>query len=467
MQTLLADRGRDYLDARARLEAHPDVATDALLARLGTEQGPAERSRLLSVLSGMDAPGLSAMLAEQLRASLLGGQGEAPWLEMLVSRGAEAVEPLAHLVGDQELELAQRAVLLDALVQAMPTPRIDELVAMVGRGHSDLQQQLARSLVRRARSDRASVEPLVSGLGRVIDDAAAPGRPRAAALALLSRVQPDDPALTGRLVGIVDTDDGPFILQAGAARALGGRGPDADAALGRLVERHADAARALDQRSELLVAEALAALPDPTAVALADRLDLRTSPAPRLASLGWALQSLPAGHGWLDEALEHPWPEVRAASLGRVDGSCENDTVKRLSTAAGPQSGGGDADGRVGRAALMALGRCGGKQALGAVEKVLRSDGVPFEQRASAGQVLIETDPARGIEAVVDVLRSDPPPGLAEQLAATLGMAAEPSPEQQGVLVDALCRAAQSYPNAARTSLDSMRKVAPGARCEE
>ena len=114
LERVLHERGRPYLEARARLEAAPALAAPAVAARLRRIPAPtaAEERRLLALLSGMARPEDLEMFATQLRrdvaASHKSTPGErdelraaGPWRAILREQGAAAVPALTALVGDR------------------------------------------------------------------------------------------------------------------------------------------------------------------------------------------------------------------------------------------------------------------------------------------------------------------------------------------------------------------------------
>ncbi|HLT39393.1 MAG TPA: HEAT repeat domain-containing protein, partial [Enhygromyxa sp.] len=154
---------------------------------------------------------------------------------------------------------------------------------------------------------------------------------------------------------------------------------------------------------------------------------------------------------------------VRRAALTRVaeSGSCEKQLVRSLARIAGPVSGGGDEDARVGRAAVGALGRCGDPLAFKSLRELLDDTGVDITQRAEAARQLAEHDPT-GADYVAELLLDGRFPDLTRELALALGHASEPSE----VVHEALCRVARANPMVASTAHESLSRVFPGESSE-
>jgi hypothetical protein len=165
LDRLLQERGRPYLEARARLEANPSLAAPAVATRLRRVPAPtaAEERRLLALLAGMARPEDLEVFAAQLRrdvaASHQRSPGErdesraaAPWRAILREQGAAAVPVLTALVGDRELGSDLRALVLGDLVAVTPAEQLAPLVDLVGGGALELRQALRVALARRAQS---------------------------------------------------------------------------------------------------------------------------------------------------------------------------------------------------------------------------------------------------------------------------------------------------------------------------
>src|SRR5690606_3431556 len=131
------------------------------------------------------------------------------------------------------------------------------------------------------------------------------------------------------------------------------------------------AERRHEQRSEILGSLALAGLDAKPAAALVDDLQLTRAEAPRIASVAYGAANLPVDGAWLDESQRHPWPEVRAAALARVDGPCAAPILRRLRDGTATEGPAFEADPAVAREVLVALGRCGGPEAFAALQAVV------------------------------------------------------------------------------------------------
>lgn len=464
VELVLHDRGKGYLDARARLEEHPAEAAPAVIARLEgvPAPGPEQRDRLLFVLAALEQPEHASLFGEQLRSALIGKRSTEIWLQLLRRQGEAATDVLIGLVGDRELDNVARGELLELLVELAPRERLGELMAMVGRGSSELQDYLRRAVVRRAKQADADASAIAAGIDDDLDtDAGEPER-HAKLLILRAACCTADDAFRARLERLVGDEQAAFEVRVAAIDGLG-RLALGELALRELVEAEAAAALAGEQAAELLVTLALEALPAALGRELVEPLDLLRADAPRLAALGYQLAPLADDHAWLAASLEHAWPEVRKAALDRVEGRCDKTTIKRLYAAAGPHSKSGDRDARVGRAAVVALGRCSEHDAgvFALLGKLLDDGGVEVSQRAEAARQLVLRDP-KGPDEVAAALVDGAHTELGRELASALAK----SPEPSDAVADALCRAAQGNPMVASTAQQSFEALFPGESCE-
>ncbi|HEY8379141.1 MAG TPA: hypothetical protein VIK91_21760, partial [Nannocystis sp.] len=129
IELILTGRGRDYLDARARLERHPDVAAPLVAARLTAVPAPtvAEQRRLLALLSGIARPEDAALFADALRRDVAAAVKQSqeqgielaaaePWRAILRAQGAAAAPALTGLVAEKTFSEELRGLLLGDLV---------------------------------------------------------------------------------------------------------------------------------------------------------------------------------------------------------------------------------------------------------------------------------------------------------------------------------------------------------------
>lgn len=465
VEIVLVDRGKGYLEARARLEDHPAVAAPAVLARLEgvPAPGPEQRDRLLFVLAALEQPEFAALFGEQLRSALIGKRSPDIWVQLLRRQGAAATDVLIGLVGDRELDNGSRGDLLELLVELAPGERLGELMAMVGRGSTELQDHLRRAVVRRAKQSPAEDQAIAGGIDGDLDRDPGDADRHARLLILRAACCSPDTGFSGRLEQLVADEQVAFEVRVAAIDGLGRLALGEDV-LAALVQREAKAALAGKQRAELLVTLALEALPESRGREIGAQLDLLAAEAPRLASLGYRLAPLNADHAWLDESQQHAWPEVRKAALDRVEGSCDKPTTRRLGEAAGPQSKGGDVDTRVGRAAVVALGRCSEHDAgvFSLLGKLLDDGAVEVSQRAEAARQLVVRDP-EGPDRVAKALIDGAHVELGRELASVLAKTPEPSE----AVADALCRAAQGNPMIAGAAHQSFQTLFPGESCAD
>ena len=459
IEVILVDRGKAYLNARARLEQHPEFAAEAVIARLEAvpAPGPNKRNRLLNVLAALEQPEHVAMFGEQLRVAMIQGRPTALWMQLLRKQGSAATDVLVELVGDRELSDAQRSLLLEALIELTDRDALGELMAMVGRGSSDLQDTLRRTLIRRARANAEDRRAIAAGIDEDLqDDVDDEGR-FAQLLILRAACCESDPGFAERLERLVADPAAPFQVRVAAIDGLGRLGIGDDV-LQALIREQGKAALEGSQAGEILVALALDALPT-GAPELVAELGLINAAAPRLAELGYRFTALAPDHTWLDHSQTHAWPEVRKAALVRVAeaGGCDKQTVRALAEIAGPVSGGGDTDARVGRAAVGALGRCGDPLAFKSLRALLDDSGVDITQRAEAARQIAERDPT-GADYIAQLLIDGRFSDLARELVLALGHTPAPSE----LVRDALCRTIRANPMVAATAQESLSRLFPG-----
>ncbi|MFV8752503.1 hypothetical protein ACNOYE_18305 [Nannocystaceae bacterium ST9] len=465
VEVVLVDRGKGYLDARARLEDHPAEAAPAVIARLEAvpAPGPEQRDRLLFVLASLEQPEHAALFGEQLRSALIGKRATDIWVQLLRRQGEAATDVLIGLVGDRELDNAARGELLELLVELAPRARLDELMAMVGRGSTELQDHLRRAVIRRAKQSEDDALAIAGGIDEDLEGDPGEADRHARLLILRAACCSVDEGFQGRLKQLAGDEQAAFEVRVAAIDGLG-RLALGEGVLAELVAREITAALAGEQAAELLVALALEALPEARGRELGKSIDLLAADAPRLASLGYRLAPLASDHAWLATSQDHAWPEVRKAALERVEGACDKPTTRKLGEIAGPSSKGGDEDARVGRAAVVALGRCSEHDTgvFNLLGKLLDDGGVEASRRAEAARQLVMRDP-KGPDRVAAALIDGAHTELGRELASALANTPEPS----DAVADALCRAAQGNPMIASTAHQSFQSLFPGESCEE
>ena len=471
VDTLIADSSRDYLDARARLEAHPELAAEAILDRLSTVPPPTstDRKRLLDVLAALGLPDHVEMFATELRRGVVRAGSSADetkalkqWLPLLTDQGEAALPSLSKLVADKKLPMGVRASLLDALVDATPPPRVSELVVLVGRGARPLRQQLQRSLKRRGRREPEVWTPLIAGIDQALADAE-PGR-APLLLELRGALSPDDDAfVSDTLTSIAEDTQAPFPMRVTALRSLANReSKPAHASLERVAQAALSPEARGTQRGEVLAWLALGGLPEASAKPIIERHELASDGAPRLAALGFTWATLPADHVWLAPALENPWPQVRQAALARVQGPCSSSTTKFLGQRAHLAGRHSEDDRAVARSTIQALGRCSASDRL---QRLLADEDLDLELRSEAARQLARLGDDESIEAVGRALGRNPDRAFARRLASAL----RHMPQATSVGDEILCEAAlrpDEAGHAARESLTKLHPDNPTAACE-
>jgi hypothetical protein len=441
VESILTGESREYLEARARLEAHPAEAAEALLDRLAAVPAPieAERKRLLDVLSALEGDEHLQLFVDELRRSVARAENEREvlqqidrWLPLVTAQGAKAREPLARLVGDRELSLPARGHLLQALVDVTPGADLSGLVVLVGAGHRTLREGLVRALGRRVKAEEAHRPALLGAIDAELDRAA-PAQVPAFVAARSTLTRGSDPAFLERLRGWAKDPKAPFGVRVSAVRGLARTHTEpAIDALAEVASAQLSAPHRGTQAGEVLAWLALRGLPPERARRLVREHDLLADDAPRLAEVAWKVADLPADQSWLRASVQNPWPTVRSAALGRIDGPCPTASVKLLGDRARPE---GDDDPAAARAAVQALGRCGAHDTL---VDLMTDDDVDIEQRTEAARQLCKRGGPAGADAVAKTLAKGPDTRFARRLAAALRHAPKATP----AAVATLCRLA-------------------------
>ena len=480
VDTVLTDTSKAYLEARARLVAHPDDAAGALLDRLTAvpPPGPAARKRLLDILAELKRPEHVELFAKELRNAVMQAPnaelklaGAERWRPLLLDQGAASAPALAKLVGDKELPLAIRSLLIDDLVAVTETSGLGELVVLVGRGDVSLRGQLRRAMARRTKTEAAARTTVVKAADAAIDKATAtpPDKAEQGRLPQLLQFRASvsggqDAAFTDRLRALATDRGQPFTTRVASIRGLGDMEEPAARESLRGVANAELGQTPRSQSAEILGWLALNALPDEDAGKIAGALNLHEDDAPRLAAVGYALGPLPAGHVWLARSQRNPWPTVRQSALGRVAGPCDDKTVQHLAKISGPTDKGGETDRVVARAGVQALGRCGGKLANKQLTALLQNSRADVEQRAEAARQLARHGGPSGLDAVAKALSGESSGTLARRLATAIGYAPQPTP----AAAEALCTTAAAGGEVSRAAFKSLVALYPeGHPCGE
>lgn len=466
VDALLTGESRAYLDARARLEAHPREAAEALLDRLSAVPAPieAERKRLLDVLAVLEGTEHLSLFVDELRRALGRATTEKEalqqierWLPLVAAQGDRARAPISALVGDRELPMPVRGTLLAALVELTPGEQLTELVPLVGPGHRTLRQHLVRALARRTAAHEAHRPALLAALDAELDRADVQHVPALlAARAALTRSA--DPDFTERLRRLALEQDAAFTVRVAALAGLArDHSPPATDALAEIAATELRAPHRDTQAGEVLAWLALRGLPADRARPLVTQHKLIDHPAPRFAEVAWKVAVLPGDQRWIDAAVSNPWPHVRVAALSRVASPCPKPSLKLLDDRARP---GGDDDPAAARAAVTALGRCGAHDEL---VDLMNDDEVDIEQRTEASRQLTKHGGAAGADAVATALAKGPDRRFARRLALALRHAPRPTEKA----VDALCALIGERTEVGQAALGSLQDlgVDPASAC--
>lgn len=460
LDAVLNERGKVYLEARARLESKPALAAPRIAERLRRVPAPtaAEERRLLALLAAMARPEDLEVFAAQLRrdvaASHLQTPGErdelraaAPWRAILREQGAAALPVLTGLVGEREFSAELRALLIGDMVGATPAERLPELIALVGAGAPELRHALRVALGKRAQVDPGERTALIAAVEAAMTSSE-PAR-TASLIGLRAALgDGDDEGFTAAMIGRVEDEATPFVVRVAALRVLLARAvdPKVQASLQGLAARHLDPTQREQQASEILGALALQGLTGETARALVERLALLAAAAPRIASVAYAAADLPPGGAWLASSQAHPWPEVRSAALARVTGPCEAPVVKQVAKIADATGRHGEAEAIVAREAIAALGRCGGDPARRALTELLDAADQDSDRRAEAGRQLIKNFGSAGADAAAAALHRTPDTGLSLRLLRAFQRGGAPA---TATVREALCSATEASETAA------------------
>ena len=460
LEIVLHERGKPYLEARARLEAHPDVVAPQVAARLRRSPAPsaAEEKRLLALLGAVARPEDLEMFAAQMRRevasskSFTQGAGDElrvaePWRTLLREQGAAAVPALRGLVAERAFTEDLRSLLLGDLVAVTPPAALAELVALVGAGTPALRQALRQALAKRATASPAERTALLAAVDTAV--MGSEGSRKASLIGLRAALAADnDAGFTAAMIGLAEDEAAAFPVRVAAVRVLVARAGETavQQALERLVARHLEPKMVAEQASEVLGSLAVQGLRSDGGKALIARLGLVAAAAPRVASAAYAIATLPTDGAWLDASQDHPWPEVRSAALARVEGPCAAPVLKRLSRVADATRRTSEAEAIVAREAIAALGRCGGETARKALEKLLAATDQDGDRRAEAARQLIKHHGSAGAEAVASALNREGTPSLSVRFIKALQrMTAPPSPHVR----EALCSATEETETAA------------------
>lgn len=440
VDAILGEPNRAYLTARARLVAHPELGRTALLARIDAVPPPAagERKRLFDVLAEIGGAVAAERIAAELRHACAAEPSESgkvaavePWRPLLRDQGAHGRDAVASLVADRDLPVTVRATLLDDLVGITPDGDVTGLLVLAGRGHVELRRQFARSLRRRLRGN----EPLRDAVLAVLDAelAVVDASRLAQVIQLRTAIEGGiDDAFLARLAALAREATRPFGVRVASVRALVSQA-EHPAARDALLGVATASLPARTQADEILASLALPAVPAESAASLVRAHRLERAPTPRLASIAWAHVEL-RGDDWLEPGLGDPWPEVRAAALGRVIGPCPRKIVARVGGLVGRASAGADADATVQRAAIDALGRCADDAAFALLRGMLDDDAVALEQSGEAARELARHFGERGSDAVAKQLATRPERGYARRLAQALRHAEAPTERVRATL---------------------------------
>jgi hypothetical protein len=404
----------------------------------------------MDVLAELDQPEHIDMFADELRRAVLRADPQKvdivadQWRSLLRDQGPAAAKALQRLIGEREIPIHIRSRLLEDLVEVIPDAEQGKLVVLVGRGHRDLQSQLRRSMARRAQSRPAARVSIVEATQRALEGALATppranARERLAPLvAFRAAVDPDPGSdFIPWLIELAQDERVPFGARVAAIRGLSELQSDtARAALVKLANVQLRDEVRRTQAGEILGWQVLLSLPAETAGALAAKARLLDDPAPRLASVAYAVAPLSADQAWLEASQRHAWPQVRQAALDRVRGPCQDKTIDVLAKINRPtrRAATGDRDRVVARAAVHALGRCGDTAAQRALVDLLTESRTDFELRAEAARQLVRHFAAAGSDTVAGVLGGEPSGALARRLATALRYAPEPTPKATAVL---------------------------------
>jgi hypothetical protein len=460
VQTILTGTGQDYLKARARLTQHPTPGARALVGRLKGVPPPiaAERKRILDVLADLGQPEHLRLFADELRHAVAGTTSEsqaldvaAKWRPLLVAQGKAAAPHLVELVGDISLGTEVRAVLLDDLVSVQDRAELPDLVAQVGRGDRILDRALRAALLRRAQADPDERAVLLAAA----DSALESGKTASLLLLRAGLAPQEDGAFSAKMATIATDGRAGFTLRVAAVRILGQRSNEVASknALLRLANATLPKEKRKAQAAEILGWLALRALPEHEARQMVQAHRLLSAEAPRLAEVAYRVAALPADGSWIETSQAHPWPQVRAAALDRVEPPCDERTVKELVAVAAPVENGGDREDVVVRAAIAGLGRCGATKPL---EELVANRDASVHRRGDAALALVNHGGTSGATFVAKLLAQKPARKVAIRLIVAL-QHADPDPS----VLRGLCAATKQDAHVANSAHRALSALYP------
>jgi len=460
VQTILAGTGQDYLKARARLTQNPMLGARFLVGRLDGVPAliAAERKRILDVLADLGQPEHLRLFADELRHAVDGATSEsqaldaaAKWRPLLVAHGSAAAPLLLELAGDTSLDTEVRAALLDDLVSVQERAELPDLVGHLGRGDRTLDRALRAALLRRALANPEERATLLAAA----DDAMETNKAASLLLLRAGLARENDGAFSAKVATIATNERAGFTLRVAAVRILGMRITEVAAknALLRLANTTLPEAKRQAQASEILGWLALRALPEHEARQMVQAHGLLSAEAPRLAEVAYRVAALPADGSWIESSQKHPWPQVRAAALDRVEPPCDERTQKELAEVAAPAEDGGDREDVVARAAIAGLGRCG---AITPLEELAANRDASVHRRGDAALSLVNHGGTSGAAFVAKLLTQKPTRKVAIRLIVAL-QHADPDP----AVLRGLCAATRQDAHVANSAHRALSALYP------
>ncbi len=471
----------DYMQARERLDAHPELAADAIAQRLRTAMPSAPiRARLLAALADYRSAKHAGLLVEHWIASVERGGDAVLARQWVETQGESAARPLLLAIREDSHAIELRQSMLDVAVSVAAPATLIELTALLGRGHPTLHGTLRRGLGKRARLDPSFRADLNAALIGEFDATLAKLRAGpvtadlelhvAGVLSLWAGVSLQGAAeLEQRANASLADATLPFVVRIASLRVLA-RDDAARLAhqqvIAALARAELDASRRDLQSAEILGSEALSMLGAAQARVIVDEVGLlHAVDSPRLMALALTHASLDGAKqdSWLATYASDPWPEVHAQALTRVAAPCSRKLVDSLADRAiGRRDG---VDPLVSRRATEALGRCADRRSVDWLAGMLNTSQLSIEERSAAASALLVAQPVEGAQLVGQWLGRAETPVVAALASVISKAAPDLDPEAKSVLKIALCEAIPKQPRVIRDLSAALLVLDPNAQC--
>lgn len=468
LQIILEQRGKAYLQARARLESYPLLAAELIRERLlASSLPPSERRHLLTLLASIAKEIDDDLIRQQFFADLKAAKSPSqqlvvvePWRIILRAKGSDATDFLSELVDDQRLSETLRVHLVEDLVKNAAMNQWPELLVKFSQHslsirralHRHLRKQMSQSSQQKAQFIELLDQQFIRHELSRQTQAELPSLRAQAELSSLrahaellslraSLTSASDVDFARRLANIAADPQSPFVQRVVAIRGLEKHhhDPQVQATLTNIVSSYLqELNQIVNQQQEILGWLALQSLPQAQVKELNARYRLFTAQSPRISILGFEQMdrsTLEHWESWLELSQKNVWPEVRRTALRRIAKPCSRKLSRRLAQISRGRHA--DKDPHVIRESLAALGRCQNTIARRALKKILFQSDQPALLRVEAGRQLMDHYGSFGTKQVIRALATQWEPVLMVGLVRVLAKTHETSE----VILDILCEA--------------------------